>query len=348
MGTSSRTTPTGTATWLDPEWRTDILGWAEQALSLLGRQLDGDVEQPHVRPWSTVFRMSTSDGVTWLKASGPAGAHEGRLLELFRARNLQHVLLPLAVHPEHPWILFDEGGPTLRQVRPLSVENRDLSDWQRLLPEYAALQRSLESDQSVELMLAAGTPDGRPQALTGELVRLLDDDVAWGRLTADEADQGADARSSLGDKLSEIGDLADELSASGPRPTIQHDDLHDGNVLVTPRGDLFFDWGDAIVAHPFATLTVTFNSIAHKTGLAQNGPEFAKLESVYLEAWSDVGSQPALRRAATLARVFGCIGRSLAWERALAGLRRPTLADDGDAVAGWLIEFSDRLNALTR
>ena len=339
---------TGTATWLDPEWRAEILGWAEQALGLLGRQLDGDVEQPHVRPWSTVFRVPTSGGVTWLKASGPAGAHEGPLLAALADHNVEHVLLPLAVHPERPWILFDDRGPTLRQVRPLSETNRDLGDWQRLLPEYAALQRSLESDQSVEAMLAAGTPDGRPPALVGELTRLLDDDVAWGRLTPEEKDQGAIARRSLRERLSLIGDLAAELSASRPRATIQHDDLHDANVLIADGRDLFFDWGDAVVAHPFATLTVTFNSIAHKTGLAQDGPEFVQLENAYLEAWSDVASQPDLQRAAALARVFGCIGRSLAWERALSGLPLDELGEDGDAVAGWLMEFSDRLDALRR
>jgi aminoglycoside phosphotransferase (APT) family kinase protein len=160
--------------------------------------------------------------------------------------------------------------------------------------------------------------------------------------------RGGRSRCSRTQQLSLIGDLAAELSASSAHATIQHDDLHDGNVLVAAGSDLFFDWGDAVVAHPFATLTVTFNSIAHKTGLAQDGPEFAQLETAYLDAWSDLGSQSALERAAALARVFGCIARSLAWERALADLPPADMGEDGDAVAGWLMEFSDRLNALTR
>ena len=290
MGGSSRTTPTGTATWLDLEWRTDILGWAEQALSLLGRQLDGDVEQPHVRPWSTVFRISTSDGVTWLKASGPAGAHEGRLLELFRARNLQHVLLPLAVHPEHPWILFDEGGPTLRQVRPLSEENRDLSDWQRLLPEYAALQRSLESDQSVEQMLAEGTPDGRPQAIVGELSPLAGRRRCLGRLTADEARSGRRrpqqlARQALGDRRSCRRAIRQRPPPDYParrpprrqraghstrRPVLRLGRRGRGPSLRHADGDLQLDR-------------------AQDRPRPETVRSSRKLESAYLEAWSDVG-----------------------------------------------------------
>jgi hypothetical protein len=100
------------------------------------------------------------------------------------------------------------------------------------------------------------------------------------------------------------------------------------------------------MAHPFATLTVTFNSISHKTGLPQDDPAFRRLENAYLAAWADAAPLATLQRQAKLARVFGCIGRSLSWERALAGLEEEDMEDSADAVAAWLIEFSDRLNGL--
>ena len=92
--------------------------------------------------------------------------------------------------------------------------------------------------------------------------------------------------------------LADELAALGIAASVQHDDLHGGNVLVGPDGDRFFDWGDAVVAHPFGTLTVTFNSIAHKLELPPDDPAFARLEAVYLEAWDGVAPRADLQRAA--------------------------------------------------
>ena len=340
--------PTGKRTWLDPIWQAGILGWAREVLAGLGRRIDGPVEQPHVRPWSSAFRIPTDGGTVWLKATGPGPAHEGPLLELFRKRGVDHVLLPLAVHSNRPWILFDDGGPTLRQTRPDGSGDHDLEAWARILREYAALQRSLESGEAVAAMLAAGVPDGRPERLTGELVRLLDDDGAWARLQDADGDEGRTTRSRLRQQYSEVAERAVELASIGIAPSIQHDDLHGGNILVGPAGDRFFDWGDAVVAHPFSTLAVTFNSIAHKTKLSQDDPAFGHLEAVYLGAWTNAASPADLARAARLARVFGCLNRALNWERALIDVADEEVAEFGDSVAGWVVEFEGRFEAATR
>jgi hypothetical protein len=340
--------PTGKRTWLDGRWRAEALAWATEALAELGRRIDGEVEQPHVRPWSTAMRIPTDGGLTWFKASGPASAHEGPLLEVFRERGIARVLLPLAVHQARPWILFEDGGTTLRQTRADGSGDHDLGAWERILREYAELQRALESDDAIDAMLGAGVPDGRPEALPGELARLVDEDVIWERLSPQERDDGQRARDRLRERLPEVTSTSAGLAAIGVRASIQHDDLHGGNILAGPTGDRFFDWGDAVVAHPFSTLTVTFNSIAHKTGLAQGDPVFEGLQDVYLEAWTDVAPRGELVRAAEAARVFGCIGRSLAWERALAGLADDEMDGFEDSTAGWLVEFSDRLDAITR
>jgi aminoglycoside phosphotransferase (APT) family kinase protein len=267
---------------------------------------------------------------------------------VFRARGVVNVLLPLEVHPDRPWILFDDGGPTLRRTRQDGIGDHDLVAWERLLREYAALQRSLESDEAAAAMFAAGVPDGRPEALPGELARLLDEDAAWDRLHDDEREEGRTARARLRGQLPQVAATAAELTSFGIRPSVQHDDLHGGNILVSAAGDRFFDWGDAVIAHPFSTLTVTFNSIADKTGLPQDDPAFAHLEAAYLEAWVDAASPANLARAAGLARAFGGLNRALNWERALIGVAEEELAEFGDSVAGWVIEFADRFDALSR
>ena len=48
-----------------------------------------------------------------------------------------------------------------------------------------------------------------------------------------------------------------------------------------------------------------------------------------------------------LARDFGCIGRALAWERALTGLDVDEMDGFGDSVAGWLVELAGRLDGPT-
>ncbi len=336
--------PTGPRTWLDPAWRGEAIAWVEATLSGLGRPVTGAVEQPHVRPWSTAMRVPTETGTVWFKASGPGPAHEGPLLEVFRRLGVGHVLLPIAVHPERPWLLLDDGGPTMRATRPDGSGDQDLVAWERILAEYAALQRSVESEEAVSEMLAAGVPDGRPARLPDALGGLLDDEPVWARVGPDERVAAAAARERLRDATDRIRAAAMELAASPISASIQHDDLHGGNILVGPAGDRFFDWGDAVVANPFGTLTTTFNSIAHKTGLELADRAFVRLRDVYLEAWTDVLPRDALAEVSTLARDLACIGKSLAWERALIGLTPDEMGEHGDAVAGWLMELADRLD----
>lgn len=338
------TIPTGARTWLDPVWRASALTWITETLADLGRRTNGPVEQPHVRPWSTAMRVPTDEGAVWFKASGPGPAHEGPLLAVFRDLGVARVLLPLAVHPERPWLLFEDAGPTLRATRPDGHGDHDLGAWERILAEYAVLQRSVEGEQEVEAMLTAGTPDGRPERLSDELDRLLEDESAWDRVLADERAAAHAARHRLRAARRLVRDAVGELTTTGIPATIQHDDLHGGNIVVGPDGDRFFDWGDAVVAHPFATLTTTFNSIAHTTGRSLDDPAFVRLREVYTEAWTDVVSRDALVAVTALACDLGCIGKALAWERALVDLAPTEMDGRGDGVAGWLMEFAERLD----
>ena len=52
-----------------------------------------------------------------------------------------------------------------------------------------------------------------------------------------------------------------------------------------------------------------------------------------------------LTEVARLAIVLGCVGKALAWERALLGLDEREMDGHGDAVAAWLMEFEGRLEA---
>nr|WP_242623918.1 phosphotransferase [Micromonospora kangleipakensis] len=123
--------------------------------------------------------------------------------------------------------------------------------------------------------------------------------------------------------------------------TIQHDDLHDGNVFVADDGYRFFDWGDASVAHPFGTLLVTLRSVAYAGELKPGDPALARLRDAYLEAWTDRHDRATLREVAGLAMRVATVSRSLSWRRALRSTD-PARAEYASAVPGWLEElFAD-------
>jgi hypothetical protein len=290
------------------------------------------------------MRIPTAGGPVWFKASGPGTAHEGPLLETFRRLDVARVVLPVAVHATRPWLLFDDAGPTLRATSPDGLGDHDMRAWQRILPEYATLQRSVETTVAVAAMEGAGAPDGRPATLARELDRLLDDDRVWGLVASEDRAAATRARSRLRAAEQHIRDGVARLDSAGVAHTIQHDDLHGGNIVTGPAGDRFFDWGDAVIAHPFATLNVTFNSIAHGTARDLGDPAFGQLRDAYLDAWTDVAPRDVLLDAVGLARDLGCIGRALAWERALLDLTPDEMDGHGDAIAGWLVDLGERLD----
>jgi aminoglycoside phosphotransferase (APT) family kinase protein len=224
---------------------------------------------------------------------------------------------------DRPWMLFEDSGPTLRATRPDGTGDHDLGAWERILAEYAALQRSVERMPVRDEMLLASVPDQRAGRLGRELARLVEDDAIWARITPEERAPANTARVDLREATEVVAGAIAELETAGVAASIQHDDFPGGNILVGPHGDRFFDWGDAVVAHPFSTLTTTFNSIAHHTGRSLDDAVFVRLRDVYTEAWTDRLSRADLSRVVDLAQVLGCIARSC--------------AGHGDAVAGWLI-----------
>lgn len=119
--------------------------------------------------------------------------------------------------------------------------------------------------------------------------------------------------------------------------TVQHDDLHDGNVFVADDGYRFFDWGDASIAHPFGTLLVTLRSVAYAFELSPGDPALVRLRDTYLEAWTDRYDRATLREAADLAMTVATVSWSLSWRRALA-TTDPARAEYAAAVPGWLAE----------
>lgn len=298
-----------------------------------------------MRPWSTVLRIPTDAGTVWCKALGPGTAHEAVLLAAFATWRTPGIVAPIAIDPVRAWILLADGGPTLRQARPDGTGDHDLGAWERIMPEYAALQRSTETHASE--LLAMGVPDGRPEALRAAFSRLLDRDDLWepDRMDPEDGDAVVAARPRLRELVPWVAAAAEELGRSGIAATIQHDDLHGGNIFVGPDGVRFFDWGDATVAHPFGTLTVTLNSIAHHTGIAPDDPRLERVRDAYLEPWTGVHPRADLDAIVERALDLGRISRAASWERSLAGLAPEAMDGQGGAPAAWLADLVDRIDA---
>ncbi|HSS68770.1 MAG TPA: phosphotransferase [Nocardioidaceae bacterium] len=227
--------------WRDPDWLRTAYEWIELQLGRLGLVRTGDIEQPHVYVWSTVMRVPTDQGDVWFKANMDVLRHEAAVASLLSADQPDLVAPPLAVDLNTGWMLMSDAGRRLREVIP---EERSLHRWLDVLPRYAELQIAF-SDR-VDELLDVGVPDLRMATLPAKYERLVTE---------------IDVEQRFRDAVPHVRALCERLSEFGVPETIQHDDLHDGQVFVRDGSELVMDWGDACVSHPFFTLSVTLEGV---------------------------------------------------------------------------------------
>ena len=304
-----------TGRWERPDFAAEAEDWARGALRSAGLGAVRAFEEVKLRAWSAVFRATCSHGVAYFKAAGPAGSYEpalvARLAELWPER----VPSVIATWPERGWLLVEDGGPTLREVR---SDDSDFSHWERVLPLYAELQR--ESAEHLDTWFAIELPDRRPERLPALVADLASDERA---LTSEERGALRAALSHLPGRLAELAELS--LPAA-----IDHGDLHDANVLVGASGYRFFDWGDSCLTHPFFSLAVTFNA------LDPDAKARARLADAYLEPWRAVAPRAVLRAALERALRLGAFTRALDWRAVLEEASPAQRAEWSDHLAAWL------------
>ena len=306
--------------WTEPAWLESAHEWICSQLDRLGLEPAGEIEQPHVMPWSTVLRVPTSRGPVWFKANVPDLAHEAAVIEILAGRRPDLLPALLATDLERGWMLQAEGGTRLREIL---EKNRDFDIWERILPLYAELQIAAAADR--DRQLAAGAPDRRLSVLPGQFEMLLGDRAALASLTEMELEH-------LRTLVPRIDAECRELEAYELPETIQHDDLHDGQVFVRDGRYVFFDWGDACLSHPFFTLVVTLAVLAYRLELEHGSPELDRFRDAYLEPWTRFRPRSDLEQAYPIAYRLGVLCRGLTWALIVSAIPRPLREREQDAV----------------
>ena len=316
-----------------PTLLSEAHAWIHGQMERLGRPVNGPIERTHLRPWSAVLRVPTANGAVFFKAGAPGFAHEPAALLVLARRRPDCVSRPLATDIEAGWMLLEDGGVRLRETL---QSDRNLTHWEKLLPVYAELQGAV-AGQTAEL-LALGAPDQHPAGLPARFENLLTDDAH--ELSASERDR----LMALAPRLSA---LCAELTAGiVPAASLDHGDLHDGNIFVQEGGYLFFDWGDCTITHPFFSLRTAFVSIETTLGLPPDAPELTRLRDAYVEPWSVRGaSRNELRDTLTLALRVAPLSKALIWNRAVSLLPTPLRSEYAHAVPGLLREFLEAESA---
>jgi hypothetical protein len=283
--------------WTDAQWLAGAHEWIHHHARALGLRVTGPIEQPHVRPWSTVLRVPTTRGDVWFKANDTLGEHEAAVLSVLAAERPDCAPELLAVDVERGWMLTVDGGERLRDVL---QRERDLGRWLDVLPLYARVQ--LDVAQHAEGLVRRGAPDRRLATFAAQYEDMLDG--LEGPAVAD--------MERLRTLAPRVREMCAELAGYGIPETIEHADFHDGHVFVRDGRYLLFDWGDSCIAHPFFTMSVTLEGmLAWGLDDVEGSVDTTRFRDAYLRGFGGYAARRELEAAHAIALRLGWICKAL-------------------------------------
>ena len=333
-----------TLLWTQPEWLAAAHAWIEHAILQSGSRLVGAIEQPHVRPWSTVLRIPTNDGTYFFKAA-PVPAFEPALTLALARRNPDVLPEVIAADSERGWMLTRDAGTPLRS---LIKSPDDLHLLDPILPRLAEIQQQWLGKEAE--LLALGVFDRRVEGLPD-----LFDSLAADReclLVGQEQGLSEEQYARLLAAVPRYRELCVRIMDFPIANSIHYDDMHTSNVFLRMNEFgmerlTFSDWGDSAVGHPFCSLLIFLRQLGDGIGLPDEAtdtpeglpPVLKRVRDVYLEAWQAYARQADLVEAFNLAWRVGMVSRALSWRDSIAAMDAATRPEYAYFVPAWLGEF---------
>jgi hypothetical protein len=315
------------AVWSSEAWIAETTEWVDERLAEAGLTRTGELEQRSLRPWASVLRVPSSAGPLWLKATGPASRFEVGLYRLLDRVVPERVLSPIATSLLRGWVLLPDGGPSLgvRLERgPALVEA--LAE---ALPAYGELQRAV-APHTAEL-LELGVSDMRPEIMPSRFDEAVEAVRTYvERLDSDVGREQLDVVAGMRDTVVR---WCERLSESPVQASLDHNDLHVWNVLGEGRDVRFYDWGDSVVAQPFASMLAL-------GWVPMSDSDLTRLRDAYLAPFADLAPHAELVETLELACRVGKIARALTWQRSISAY------DSDDVEERWLSGPSESLFSL--
>jgi len=326
--------PAPSVRWESAAFAAELREWVAGALGGLGVELVG-VEQVHLRPWSTVWRARGSDGVDyWAKQNCEHQGFEAALLATLDRISPDHVVPVVAWDGERGLHLVPDQGPVLAET----IADDDVDAWCRVVADAMALQRDLIGHE--DELVAAGVTTMRTVDAP-DYVRVRAEQLA-GLAGADPRRMDPSDAVELRELVPVVGEWVGQLEPLGLSETLVHNDLHAKNVFAGADGRLrFFDFGDAVLAHPLSALMIPLNILRHRLDAGPGDARLCRVADAGVEVWSDVVPAAALRAALPAALQLGRLARAESWLRVCATLTEQETAEYGDSAAWWLASLRE-------
>jgi hypothetical protein len=251
--------------------------------------------QLHAWAISSVLRTPTATGDVFFKAVPPLFGHEPALTLALDRRHPGRVTTVLATDAERRWILMEDiGGVELNEIE-------DTSTWEDSLRAYARLQLDWVDD--VDSLRALGCADRTLAALERDIDETLADPLLMElprRLSGAEVE----ALPALAERLRAA---CDRLHGLDVPPTLEHGDLHPGNVRIRDGGPVFYDWTDGCVSVPLFSVAPFLADV--------EPPRRSRLLDAYLKPWTAHTPADRLRDAVEPADFLSLFHLAISYRR---------------------------------
>jgi len=231
--------------WAYPGWLQEANSWVEYVLAEKGIEKTGYMVPEKIWSISYVASVPTNRGVYWFKASPKFFSAESALTNWLHQNFSQSTPLVISIEKSQNWMLMEDfQGADFNEIG----DRNKLSEYLELLGEL----QSKCSDRTGELE-TLGLRRNNPL--------LLIEFIDWLNSRPHDIyiDLDKEQRNLLIDSLPVLRDSAEELVNTVIPPTLEHGDMDASNAFVTNRGatsrPIFMDWSDAVISHPFFTMS---------------------------------------------------------------------------------------------
>lgn len=315
------------------KWLASAHQWIIAHLDDAGIRIIADMDQFHVRDWSTVIRIPTNKGNLYFKAGAEGQRFEAAFLEKLVQIAPEQSMHAIAVDSEKGWLLIPDGGQTLREFESGQI---DKSNWSKLLSEFGLLQIKLI--ESANEFVGLGLPDNRSEVLREQYPLVLEAKSILMSSVDDSLSEEEFER--LLNKQKKFESLLGNLAAFGIPNSIEHGDLHDANVFINDGKLIFFDWGDASLSHPFISLMIPLRVLGNRLNLEpETHPDLEWARRAYFEVWTDFLPIADLQKVWELALHVGRFQRSLTWYKIAMHEKDKQHSQYDSHFSGWIRDF---------
>lgn len=284
------------------------LDWAKQYFNLHKKATIVRQQRIVDTAYSVVYKLETTDGVTYLKQTPKTLFLEARTLDFLSGHDCKNIPVVLAKNEAlNCFLMADCGENTLRQLFNGKV---DVSQLMSGFANYVKIQWEMQN--KTQLLLALGIPDWRINKFAGLYYQLIQKEpfLLKDGLTHQEIKQ-------LQQSYPLCVELCEKLAELKMPETLNHCDFHENNMLLDKNDNNIniIDWTETVIAHPFFSLQCCLWNLTYFYKLKESSPEYTKLQSFYIEAWRIAFDEKTLLNALNLTYQLSGIFAALAYER---------------------------------